>query len=72
MSLCARVERSEIRLWRMAKNSCKFVVQQKYENKAKTKPIKANFLEVKPHSKRKNEDFRQIQNILFMQNKANL
>ncbi len=32
----------------------------KTQNKPKTKPNKANFLEVKPHSKRKNGDFRQI------------
>ena len=41
------------------------------QNKAKTKPNKANFLEVKTHSKPKNEDFRQILENLFMQNKAN-
>ncbi len=40
------------------------------KNKAKTKPNKAIFLEVDLRFKRKNEDFRQIRDILFMQNKA--
>ena len=41
------------------------------QNEPKTNPNEPNFSEAKTHSKPKNEDFRQIQNNLFMQNKAN-
>jgi len=40
------------------------------ENKAISKPFKAIFLHPNLRFKRKNEDFRQIQTTLFMQNKA--
>ena len=46
------------------------MVKPKYENKAKTKPFKAIFLDPNLGFKPKNKDFRQIYKNLFMQNKA--
>ncbi len=41
------------------------------QNEPKTNPNEPNFSEVKTDSKPKNEDFRQIQTTLFMQNEPN-
>ncbi len=41
------------------------------QNEPKTNPNEPNFPEVKPHSKPKNKDFRQIYENLFMQNEPN-
>ncbi len=59
--LCPRWLKNLLNPWlKFSVHSCKFVVQPKYENKANSKPIKANFSEVNLRFKRKNEDFRQI------------
>ncbi len=42
------------------------------QNEPKTNPNEPIFSEVKPHSKPKNEDLRQNQTTLFMQNEPNL